>query len=134
MLDKPLILLGSSRRDLRAFPALPRRLVGFQLRRVQQGLDPDDWKPMPTVGPGVREMRIHAGGAHRLFYVTTRAEAIYVLQAEAAKILRVTRPRVSDLLRGRIDLFSTDSLIDMLAPLGVGVRIVVKTPRSKKVA
>ena len=55
-------------------------------------------------------------------------------QAEAAKILRVTHPRVSDLLRGRIDLFSTDSLIDMLARLGVGVRLVVKTPRSKKVA
>jgi predicted XRE-type DNA-binding protein len=57
-----------------------------------------------------------------------------VKQAEAAKILRVTQPRVSDLLRGRIDLFSTDSLIGMLARLGVGVRLVVKTPRSKKVA
>ena len=56
-----------------------------------------------------------------------------IKQAQAAKILRVTQPRVSDLLRGRIDLFSTDSLIDMLARLGVGVRIVVKT-RSKKVA
>lgn len=55
-------------------------------------------------------------------------------QAEAAKVLRVTQPRVSDLLRGRIDLFSTDSLIDMLARLGVGVRLVVKTPRSEKVA
>jgi predicted XRE-type DNA-binding protein len=55
-------------------------------------------------------------------------------QAEAAKILRVTQPRVSDLLRGRIDLFSTDSLIDMLARLGVVVRLVVKTPRSTKVA
>ena len=47
-------------------------------------------------------------------------------QAEAAKVLRVTQPRVSDLLRGRIDLFSTDALIDMLARLGVGVRLVVK--------
>jgi predicted XRE-type DNA-binding protein len=55
-------------------------------------------------------------------------------QAEAAKVLRVTQPRVSDLLRGRIDLFSTDTLIDMLARVGVGVRLVVKTPRSKKVA
>src|SRR3989442_8676279 len=47
-------------------------------------------------------------------------------QAEAAKVLRVTQPRVSDLLRGRIDLFSTDALIDMLASLGVGVRLVVR--------
>jgi predicted XRE-type DNA-binding protein len=55
-------------------------------------------------------------------------------QAEAAKVLRVTQPRVSDLLRGRIDLFSTDALIDMLARLGVGVRLVVKPSRSRKVA
>jgi predicted XRE-type DNA-binding protein len=55
-------------------------------------------------------------------------------QAEAAKVLRVTQPRVSDLLRGRIDLFSTDALIDMLARLGVGVRLVIKPSRSRKVA
>ena len=55
-------------------------------------------------------------------------------QAEAAKVLRVTQPRVSDLQRGRIDLFSTDTLINMLARLGITVRLVVKTPRSRKVA
>jgi predicted XRE-type DNA-binding protein len=55
-------------------------------------------------------------------------------QAEVAKVLRVTQPRVSDLLRGRIDLFSTDSLIDMLARLGIGVRLVVKARKSRKVA
>ena len=55
-------------------------------------------------------------------------------QAEAAKMLRVTQPRVSDLLRGRIDLFSTDALIDMLARLGVGVRLVVKSNKPRKVA
>jgi len=76
MPDKSIIWLGNSRRDLRAFPALARRLVGFQLRRVQQGLDPGDWKPMQTVGPGVREIRIHIAGAHRVFYVAARAEAI----------------------------------------------------------
>jgi predicted XRE-type DNA-binding protein len=54
-----------------------------------------------------------------------------VTQAKAAKILRVTQPRVSDLLRGRIDLFSTDSLIDMLARLGVHVRFVVKPSRRR---
>src|SRR6185295_8295651 len=55
-------------------------------------------------------------------------------QAEAARVLRVTQPRVSDLLRGRVDLFSTDALIDMLARVGVGVRHVVKSARSRKVA
>ncbi len=52
-------------------------------------------------------------------------------QMKAAKILRVTQPRVSDLLRGRIDLFSTDSLIDMLARLGVEVRLVLKPARRR---
>ena len=100
MPDKPLIWLGSSRRDLRAFPALARRLTGFQLRRVQQGLDADDWKPMQTVGPGVREIRIHIAGAHRVFDVATRAEAIYVLHAFEKKTqktstqdLRIRRDR-----------------------------------------
>jgi predicted XRE-type DNA-binding protein len=55
-------------------------------------------------------------------------------QAEAAKMVRVTQPRISDLLRGRIDLFSTDALIDMLARLGVRVRLVVKPVRARKVA
>src|SRR5262245_29426643 len=100
MPDKPLVWLGSSRRDLRAFPALARRLAGFQLRRVQQGLDPDDWKPMQTVGPGVREIRIHTTGAHRVFYVASHAEATYVLHAfekktrkTSARDLRIGRDR-----------------------------------------
>ncbi len=48
-----------------------------------------------------------------------------VKQAEAAKILGVTQPRVSYLLRGRIDLVSTDALIDMLARMGIRVRVVL---------
>lgn len=55
-------------------------------------------------------------------------------QAEVAKLLRVSQPRVSDLLRGRIDLFSTDSLIDMLARLGIRVRLVLKPARRQRVA
>ena len=56
----------------------------------KQGLEPDDWKPMPTLGPGVREIRIHIAGAHRVFYVATRAEAIYVLHAFEKKTHRTT--------------------------------------------
>ena len=55
-------------------------------------------------------------------------------QAEAAKAMGVSQPRVSDLLRGRIDLFSTDALIDMLARLGVTVRLVFAASRSRRVA
>ncbi len=52
-------------------------------------------------------------------------------QGEAAHILRVTQPRVSDLLRGRIDLFSTDALIDMLGHLGLRVQLVLKPSRGR---
>jgi predicted XRE-type DNA-binding protein len=55
-------------------------------------------------------------------------------QAKAAKVLGVTQPRVSDLMRGRIDLFSADKLIDMLARLGIGVRLVMKPGRRGRVA
>jgi phage-related protein len=77
---KPVAWLGSALAALRAFPADARRDAGFELRRVQQGLDPDDWKPMPSIGPGVREIRIHTGLEHRVFYIATFAEAVYVLQ------------------------------------------------------
>ncbi len=50
-------------------------------------------------------------------------------QAQAGRILGVSQPRVSDLLRGRIDLFSTDSLIDMLARLGVRVSVILRPSR-----
>ena len=52
-------------------------------------------------------------------------------QRQAAEVLRVSQPRVSDLLRGRIDLFSTDALIDMLARLGARVRLTVKPARRR---
>jgi predicted XRE-type DNA-binding protein len=55
-------------------------------------------------------------------------------QAEAAKIMGVSQPRVSNLLRGRIELFSSDALIDMLARLGVRVRLVATSTRSREVA
>jgi phage-related protein len=67
--DKPLHWLGSSLDDLRAFPEAARRSAGFELRRLQQGLKPTDWKPMAAVGTGVEEIRIHATGAHRVLYV-----------------------------------------------------------------
>ena len=52
-------------------------------------------------------------------------------QAQAAKLLGVTQPRVSDLMRGRIDLFSIDTLIDMLARLGIGAKLMLR-PRRRR--
>jgi predicted XRE-type DNA-binding protein len=69
--------------------------------------------------------------ADLLIQIQQTLKARGLKQAEAAKLLDVTQPRVSDLVRGRIDLFSVDSLIDMLARLGVRVKVVV-TSRKKR--
>ncbi len=67
--------------------------------------------------------------ADLLIQIQKALEARGLKQAEAAKLLGVTQPRVSDLVRGRLDLFSVDILIDMLAKLGVRVRLVVVPPK-----
>ena len=72
--------IGSSYADLLAFPADARREAGFQLGKVQAGLNPDDWKPFGDVGAGVREIRIReASGAFRVMYVAKFEDAVYVL-------------------------------------------------------
>jgi len=103
MPDEALRWLGSSRDDLRTFPAEARRMAGFQLRRVQRGLPPNDWKPMPGVGPGVKEIRIHTGLEHRVFYIAAFQEGIYVLHA-FEKRARRTPKREIDIARTRLRL------------------------------
>ena len=90
---KPVVFLGDSLDRIRAFPERARRDAGFQLDRVQRGLEPDDWKPMPTIGPGAREIRVRdATGAYRVVYVAHFADAVYVLHAFQKKTQR-TSPR-----------------------------------------
>lgn len=101
MADKALLWLGSSREDIRAFPEDARRLAGFQLRSVQHGLDPSDWKPMPSVGPGAREIRIHTALEYRVVYIAKFEEAVYVLHA-FEKRSRKTPDRDLDLARSRL--------------------------------
>lgn len=101
MVLKPLRWLGNSHAAVRAFPPNARRDAGYQLYRVQGGHDPSDWKPMAQVGPGVREIRIHADGAYRVLYLATRPEAVYVLHAFAKKSQR-TRKVDADLARARL--------------------------------
>lgn len=83
---KPLTFVGSTLADLKRFPEDARREAGYQLDRVENGLEPKDWKPMPSVGPGVREIRIRDDtGAYRVFYVTNIGDEIYVLHAFTKK-------------------------------------------------
>lgn len=81
MIDpKPVEFCGNSLDALRAFPTTARREAGHQLDQVQNGQEPDDWKPMSTVGQGVKEIRIRdAAGAFRVIYVAKFADAVYVL-------------------------------------------------------
>ena len=77
---KPIEFRGGALDDLCSFPAVARREAGYQLYQVQEGLDPDDWKPMNSIGQGVREIRIReVNGAFRVIYVAKFADAIYVL-------------------------------------------------------
>ncbi len=66
MAFKPVTFHGDSLGRLRDFPEDARREAGHELYQVQKGVDPSDWKPMPTIGAGVREIRIRDGiGAYR---------------------------------------------------------------------
>jgi phage-related protein len=81
MNGKVLKFAGLSLDDLRNFPEEARRVAGFELRSVQNGLEPRDWKPMRSIGSGVKEIRIHVLGEWRIIYVANLADAIYVLHA-----------------------------------------------------
>lgn len=77
---KPVEFRGDALDALRAFSQAARREAGHQLDRVQRGQEPDDWKPMNTVGQGVREIRIRdAAGAFRVLYVAKFSDTVYVL-------------------------------------------------------
>ena len=82
------------------FPQLARQRAGRQLARVQDGLEPEDWKPMPSIGIGVSEIRVREGRAFRLIYVAKFSEAIYVLHAFEKKTRKTPRSDI-DLARTR---------------------------------
>lgn len=88
---KGLKFIGSSLDDLRNFPAEARRKAGFELAAVQRGLEPSDWKPMNTVGAGVREIRIYVLGEWRVLYVAKLVDAVYVLHAFQKKTGKTRR-------------------------------------------
>lgn len=106
---KPLLWLGSSRADVRAFPANARQVTGHELFQIQQGREPSSWRSMASVGSGVMELRVHVGGAFRVLYVAKFAEAVYVLHAfhkrarRTARVdLELARKRFRDLEQQRL--------------------------------
>jgi phage-related protein len=104
---KPVEFRGNSLEDLRTFPLAARREAGHQIDQVQNGQEPDDWKPLNTVGQGVKEIRIRdAVGAFRVIFVAKFADAIYVLHCFQKKTektskadLNLAAKRYRDLLK-----------------------------------
>lgn len=89
---QPIEFRGSSLEDLRAFPLTAKREAGHQLDLVQIGQEPDDWKPMNTVGQGVREIRIRdSSGIFRVVYVAKFSDAIYVLHCFQKKTQKTSK-------------------------------------------
>jgi len=99
---KSVDFLGDSLDALRRFPQGARHQAGFQLDRVQHGLDPDDWKPMKSIGAGVKEIRVRdAAGAFRVIYVAKFEEAVYVLHCFQKKAGKTEKSAI-DLARARL--------------------------------
>jgi len=99
--DKPIVWVGASMGAVRAFPPDARRATGYQLRRVQSGLMPSDHKPLPSVGAGVLEIRIHTRTEHRIVYLAKFEDAVYVLHAFEKKTRKNSRVDVA-LVRDRL--------------------------------
>jgi phage-related protein len=108
---KDVVFIGASLDDLRDLPNSARQRVGYQLHLIQQGTEPMDWKPMPTVGAGCREIRIRdANEAHRVFYVATVGDAVYVLHCFEKKTQRTAK---ADIDLGKQRYRQMKSLIDV---------------------
>lgn len=106
---KPVRFLGDSLKCLRDFSEDDKQDAGYQLDKVQRGDQPDDFKPMSSIGKGVEEIRIRDdSGIYRVVYAARFAEAIYVLhafqkksQATARRDLEIARERYTQLMRDR---------------------------------
>lgn len=90
---KQVIWMGNSREALKRLPEAAQNALGFELFRVQCGLDPKDWKPVSSVGAGVREIRVRDQmGIFRMIYLAIRPEGIYVLHCFQKKTPQTSRP------------------------------------------
>jgi len=106
---KPVRFLGDSLERLRDFPEDARQDAGYQLDKVQRGKQPDDFKPMPSIGKGVEEIRLwDDSGTYRVIYTARLADAVFVLhafqkktQATSKRDIDIAKERFTQLIRGR---------------------------------
>lgn len=77
---KEIVFLGSSLKNLKEFSQGAKTDAGFELDKVQQGLEPSDFKTIPRVGKGTMELRVwDEDGTYRVLYVAKLQDAVYVL-------------------------------------------------------
>lgn len=103
---KPVDFCGDSLDALRAFPESAKREAGYQIDKVQHGQEPDDWKPMTSIGSGVKEIRVwDEAGTFRVIYLAKLADAVFVLhcfqkktEQTSEKDIRLARKRFKDLM------------------------------------
>ena len=92
---KKVIFLGSSYRDICDFPANAKREAGLQIYYVQSGVTPDDWKPMTTVGLGVKEIRVHSNNEYRIIYTAKYKDIVYILHAFIKKSKKTPKSEIT---------------------------------------
>ena len=105
---KPIRFLGDSLKCRRAFPESARHDAGFQLDKLQRGKQPDDFRPMPSIGRGVEEIRVwDDAGTFRVVYTARMADAVVVLhafqkktQATSKRDIDIAKARFAQLQRG----------------------------------
>lgn len=98
---KPLFWIGNSYNVLTNWAAPVKQVAGFQLYLIQQGMNPNDWKPMTSIGAGVREVRIHVDGEYRIIYLTKYEEGIYILHAFSKKTQKTPKKDI-DIAKARL--------------------------------
>ena len=106
---KSVCFLGDSLKRLREFPDDARQDAGYQLDKVQNGFEPDDFKAMPSIGKGVEELRVwDEAGTFRIIYTARLADTVYVLhafqkktQATPLREIAVAKARFAELMRSQ---------------------------------
>ena len=88
---KEIIWLGSSYQDLLDFSKPAKQMAGYNLDKLQRGKEPQDWKPMNSIGKGVKELRIHCENEYRVIYLAQCSEGIYILHSFAKKTQKTSQ-------------------------------------------
>jgi len=85
------------------------------------------WDAIEDSASAAASMKLRAELANEII---ERMQARKLTQAKAAELIGVTQPRISDLMRGRLNLFSLDALVDMADRIGLQTRVVVSPKRA----